>query len=279
MWRLEITPGLSGALTIVGLLLGAASLVGVVLLAGALHPDLGRTSVAVILVAALLSIPVTLVLHEAVHGLAFLAFGGRPRFGARVRAGMPYLYAACPGQRFARDPFLAVGLAPLVVLDLVGLALMLPSWSAPFGASMVVINTAGAIGDLWAVMVLLQSPRWTHVEDSGLGFVAWAPPERSEEAARRRPPIALDLPALRWVGPWLIAMVVATGPVTFVLLDLAGGHPGARVQIGPLVVARGFKRGAIVNVPDALVVSALVATMALLTASAVRRLWRRRRRP
>src|SRR5262245_27011910 len=172
LWLFEITVGLAGAWTVLGLALLVASGIAVAGLDGALHPDAGQASAVAVLGSILLSIPVTLVLHEAVHGLAFLAFGGRPRFGAGVRAGMPYLYAGCPGRRFSLDRFLVVGLAPLVVLDLAGLALMLPGWSAAFGASLVAVNTGGAIGDLWMTGVLLRVPRWVHLEDAGARFVA-----------------------------------------------------------------------------------------------------------
>jgi hypothetical protein len=81
-----------------------------------------------------------------------------------------------------------VALAPLVVLNLAGLALMLPATTALLGGAMVVLNTSGAIGDLWMAAIMLASPRWLHVEDMGLGLLAWAPPGHDAEAVRMHVP-------------------------------------------------------------------------------------------
>ena len=45
---------------------------------------------------------------------------------------MPLLYVCCPEQRFSRNRYLTVGLAPLIVLDLLGVALLLPAQPAGF---------------------------------------------------------------------------------------------------------------------------------------------------
>ena len=66
------------------------------------------------------------ILHEAVHGVFFLAFGGRPRFGFKpwTRFG-PVFYAAAPGsylrqapvrRRRPHNPFTLSRLAPAVLL-------------------------------------------------------------------------------------------------------------------------------------------------------------------
>ena len=57
------------------------------------------------------------VLHELVHGVFFLAFGGRPRFGFKpwTRLG-PVFYAAAPGSYFTKLEYAASGLAPAVLL-------------------------------------------------------------------------------------------------------------------------------------------------------------------
>ena len=50
------------------------------------------------------------VLHELVHGVFFLAFGGRPRFGFKpwTRLG-PVFYAAAPGSYFTKLEYAALG--------------------------------------------------------------------------------------------------------------------------------------------------------------------------
>src|SRR5438874_2602152 len=50
-----------------------------------------------------------ILIHEALHGVGFLAFGGRPRFGFALASWMPVAYAACPGRRFTRTQFLVIG--------------------------------------------------------------------------------------------------------------------------------------------------------------------------
>jgi hypothetical protein len=95
--------------------------------------------------------------------------GGTPRLGASVRWGLPLVYVGFPGQRVSRARFLLVALAPLAVLDLAGLALMLSAGTAPFGGTLVVVvNTDGAVGDIWMAAVLLREcitaeggPRWS----------------------------------------------------------------------------------------------------------------------
>ncbi|HEX9013998.1 MAG TPA: DUF3267 domain-containing protein, partial [Anaerolineaceae bacterium] len=97
--------------------------------------------------AALAILAVMLVLHEAIHGLFFWIFTrARPVFGA----GPGYAYAAAPGWYLPRDQYLMVGLAPLVVITLLGLAAL--AWVSP-GWVMTVIafvafNASGAVGDL-----------------------------------------------------------------------------------------------------------------------------------
>jgi hypothetical protein len=129
LWQIEVTSGLTGIWTVVSVALFAAAAVVAITIGTALHPDWRSFSPLLALGSLLVALPATFVAHEAVHGLVFRAFGGRPRFGAGMTYGMPYFYAACPGQWFVRDRFLIVGLAPLVILDAAALLLMLPPCS------------------------------------------------------------------------------------------------------------------------------------------------------
>jgi hypothetical protein len=211
---------------------------------------------------------VTFIAHEAVHGLVFSAFGGRPRFGAGMTYGMPYFYAACPGQWFVRDRFLVVGLAPLVILDAAALLLMLPAATAFFGASLLAFNTSGAVGDLWAVGVIIQAPRWVEIEDTGPTFIAWAPPQHASEAASLRPPRGLDAPSARWVAVWFVIML-ATNIVGAGVLGSLTRSAGSEVRLGPLFLASRHE----LNLPGALLVSAVIAAaITLLVAVIARRL-------
>jgi hypothetical protein len=191
LWRLEITPGLGCSLTVASLALFAASIAAVIALGGWLHPGsgYGSTPLAPVIVELTVALLATFALHEGVHALAFKLVGGRRvRFGAGLPSGFPVLYVGWPGQRISRDRFVLVVLAPLVVLDLVGLALMLPGVTVVAGATVVVLNTAGAVGDLWMAAIMLSSPSWLHVEDMGLSLLAWAPPAHAAGAAAMSAP-------------------------------------------------------------------------------------------
>ncbi len=111
---------------------------------------------------------VVLGLHEGIHGLVFAAMGGRPTFGARLPLA---LYCGAPNQLFTRSAYLAVGLAPLVVISLGGIALMaLAPTVAPFLQLGLIGNFSGAAGDLWAARVLLRQPPSALIQDTATGF-------------------------------------------------------------------------------------------------------------
>jgi Putative zincin peptidase len=71
-----------------------------------------------------LGIPIaTFIIHELIHGLAFAAFGGNPRYGVGIEFFLPYAYATAPGHLFSRNAFLIIGLTPLIVIDAIALLL------------------------------------------------------------------------------------------------------------------------------------------------------------
>jgi hypothetical protein len=77
----------------------------------------------------------------------------------------------------ARGPYLAIGLAPLVLLSLAGmlaLAVAPLNWLAVIYFA-VVMNAAGAVGDLWVAVLLLRSPRGCLALDSGEEIQLFAP--------------------------------------------------------------------------------------------------------
>ena len=118
------------------------------------------------------------ILHEAVHGVFFLAFGGRPRFGFKpwTRFG-PVFYAAAPGSYLDRPRYLAAGLAPAVLLT-AALAAALAFVAADDLLASVfmwafVLNVAGSSGDMVMMRKVMSYPRATRFEDTGDGFVAY----------------------------------------------------------------------------------------------------------
>ncbi|MBD2307726.1 DUF3267 domain-containing protein [Chroococcidiopsis sp. FACHB-1243] len=125
-----------------------------------------------------LAIPIgTFIVHELIHGLAFTAFGGKPRYGVGVKFFLPYAYATAPGTRFERNAFLVISLAPLVVIDALALLLMAIFPQAPWLGWIVILNTSGASGDLWLATLLLRCPATIEVEDRKAGIAIYAPPD------------------------------------------------------------------------------------------------------
>lgn len=118
----------------------------------------------------------TIFIHELVHGIAFAAFGGSPRYGLKVKYSLPLAYATSPGHTFSRNTFLIIGLAPLVVIDVVCLLLLAIFPQAPWLIWVIAFNTGGAIGDIWIAVQLLRCPKSIRVEDREEGIAIYAPP-------------------------------------------------------------------------------------------------------
>ena len=118
------------------------------------------------------------ILHEGVHGVFFLAFGGRPRFGFKpwTRFG-PVFYAAAPGSYLDRPRYLAAGLSPAVLLTSVLAVALAFAAADDLLASVVtwafVLNVAGSAGDMVMMRKVMSYPRATCFEDTGDGFVAY----------------------------------------------------------------------------------------------------------
>lgn len=119
-------------------------------------------------VVALLLVPL---LHEAVHGIAAMVVGIRPSYGI----GPGFAYTTFPDP-VGKRPYLMIGLAPLVVLSAVGLPLA-AVWDAGTGMVLfvLVINAAGAIGDLWMSWQIIFQPRDALFVDLADGFAVFVP--------------------------------------------------------------------------------------------------------
>ncbi len=109
--------------------------------------------------------------HEAIHGLVARVFGARPKFG--VGAGFAYTTFREPVRPV---PYLVIGLAPLLLISLAGIALLVFRPVAP-GQTLVFIigNAAGAVGDLWVAVKVLRLPEGSLVCDLADGFAYYLP--------------------------------------------------------------------------------------------------------
>jgi hypothetical protein len=163
---------------------------GVLLLAGALlvkflsvaHPDLlpsagnpFRLDVNLVkILGIILTMALVLLTHEAIHGLFFwTATHAKPVFGLHLS----YAYAAAPEWFIPSRIYSWIGLAPLLLLDLL---LFLWMWLAPGGILLYLavgflMNTSGAVGDLWIMYTLFRQPPGCLVNDRGDEVVFYVP--------------------------------------------------------------------------------------------------------
>jgi len=110
-------------------------------------------------------------IHEVVHALAFILWGGKPYFGTKLPLA---LYCGAKNQLFHRNQYLVIGLAPLVVLTIAGVIFTLLN---PVLASYTLFaslgNASGSAGDVWTVARLLRHPKSMLVEDTAAGYRVW----------------------------------------------------------------------------------------------------------
>ncbi|MBE9141327.1 DUF3267 domain-containing protein [Nodosilinea sp. LEGE 07088] len=122
-----------------------------------------------------LAIPITVIIHEAIHGLCFWSVTRRmPRFGWRGVVA----YTTTPTELYIlRNPYLWITLAPLVILTVSGLVLL---WRSPLSAlatliCIVAFNASGSVGDIAVALWLLQKPTQTLIVDKGEVITAYVP--------------------------------------------------------------------------------------------------------
>ncbi len=128
----------------------------------------------------LLSYVVMLPIHELIHGITIAFWGGRPHFGAKLPLA---LYCGAKDQVFPRNYYLAIALAPFVVLTLAGIffTLFAPTLS-PYILLATVGNVSGAAGDLAMVRRLRALPASALIEDLESGYHAWMVTSPAENA-------------------------------------------------------------------------------------------------
>jgi hypothetical protein len=114
---------------------------------------------------------VILPIHEVIHGLVFLFWGGKPYFGSRLPLA---LYCGARDQLFQRNQYLSVGLAPLLIITLAAIIVTLYfPILASYALFATIGNFAGAAGDVLVAERLLHLPNGALVEDTDAGYRAW----------------------------------------------------------------------------------------------------------
>ena len=133
-----------------------------------IRAGLASGSVKISLLDVLLVVAVTSVLviaHEAIHALAMLGFGARPRFGVTVVGKVaPAFYATAPGYRFTRRQYLAVIVAPALLVSGIGLLACFGPW-AGYLILPLALHLGGCTGDGFATWRVLHEPPSTKFED------------------------------------------------------------------------------------------------------------------
>ncbi|WP_312909035.1 DUF3267 domain-containing protein [Natronosalvus caseinilyticus] len=100
--------------------------------------------------------------HELLHGVVMRHFGGRPRYGVRTaRFGIPYAYAETRTD-YGRNQMVAILVAPVVVISVVGFALAV-ALGARWPLVLLAANVAGSVGDCWMASRLLEYPECVRV--------------------------------------------------------------------------------------------------------------------
>lgn len=114
---------------------------------------------------------IILPIHEAIHGLTILFWGGRPHFGAKLPLA---LFCGARQQIFRRNQYIVIAMAPLVVISVAGmiLTLLMPGL-ATYALFAIAGNISGAAGDLVVVWQLYHLPRHILVEDTETGYRTW----------------------------------------------------------------------------------------------------------
>lgn len=104
----------------------------------------------------------TTLVHEILHGLMYILFGGKVKFGLKLVCAYTM---ETSGIILHRTKFLIVLLAPLVIISLVSLFL-----GNAFGGLVFIVNLLGSTGDLLMSLYLCKGNEKSYVLDRLYGF-------------------------------------------------------------------------------------------------------------
>jgi hypothetical protein len=107
-------------------------------------------------------------LHEGVHGAVAVLYGHRPTFGMKP----PYFYTTFT-EKIPRGHFIVITLAPLVVLNIIFIGFFAAGFLKVFTYFCLLVNTIGAMGDLWIILKLSGHDRGTLIQDTKNGIEVW----------------------------------------------------------------------------------------------------------
>ena len=117
----------------------------------------------------LASLVLVIILHEGLHVTAAMMLGHKPQFGIKL----PLVYITFT-HKVPRNHFILIALTPFILLDIVFIVLYARGVLKLFCDLCLVINTIGAVGDIWIALKLLQMPRQSLILDTKTGFEVWS---------------------------------------------------------------------------------------------------------
>lgn len=124
----------------------------------------------------ILTILLTLVLHELIHGLIMRISGARPKYGVLWNQMM--FYATSPGYAFSRNTYVAIALAPFILISLfvvLGMWLLQGTlWVALLGVGGL-FNASGSAGDMWITRIVLRYADSAYIMDERDGIRVFLP--------------------------------------------------------------------------------------------------------
>ena len=124
------------------------------------------------------ALPIVVVIHEALHGLLFLTWAGKVKFGFINSYIGPSFYSTSLGACFSKNQFLAIALIPqlltlacLLIFYFVSIQTL---WIKYFILNIAAVNLSGGCSDFYIIYVLLDQKNNIRVEDYIEGVRIWA---------------------------------------------------------------------------------------------------------
>lgn len=163
-------------MNLAGLALLVAGLIGYTGIWAVTSGASGATVTAWDLLIAVIATFALMVAHEGVHGAAIAMFGGKPVYGATmVGKALPAFYCTSHGTRFTRAKFIAIALAPAVVI---GIGAAIAVATLPSGGWLVVpaaFHLGGCVGDFAMAYIVARLAPGSLVEDLKSGMRLYEP--------------------------------------------------------------------------------------------------------
>jgi len=117
----------------------------------------------------LLAIVLMLILHEGTHAVFFWKFtGDKPKLGVTAF----YAYAAAPKWFIPKPQYVIIGLAPLILITVIGIAIVpiISPELLPYHFFLLMMNATGSAGDIYVVAKVSRYPKDILVKDLGDAF-------------------------------------------------------------------------------------------------------------